>query len=306
MSDHEGSDKLFYADADSNPDDADYAIFGVAFEKTVSHRKGTSLAPHTIREESYNFETYHFRQNFDVRDVNICDLGTSTPSDFDELSKDISRYIGEIFEAGAFPIALGGEHSISPFIVGELVSNIPKNKLGGTLRVISIDAHLDFRESYLGEKNSHASAIRNIAGIVGVDSVLPVGVRSFDRDEHRDACEMGLRWIDSFGFLENRRGECLAGIRKFIGDHPVYLTIDMDGIDPAYAPGVGTPEPFGLTPLDVLSIIETVSHRLIGLDVVEVCPTYDNGNTSALASTLIGKTIACRETSRRDKIRQGS
>ena len=288
-----GKGSLLYADADSILEDADYAILGVAFEKTVSHRKGTSKAPHSIREESYNIETYHFRQDFDVRDVKICDIGTIHPTDFSDLSDLLVERFTEIADAGAFPIVLGGEHSITPFVLREVCKNHTE-RASGIIKVVSIDAHLDFRESYLGETNSHASAMRNASAVVGMGSVLPVGVRSFDRDEFREAKEMGLGWIDSFSILEGGLDEALLAIDHFIGDCPVYLTIDMDGIDPAYVPGVGTPEPFGLAPLHVLAIIEKIAERLVGMDVVEICPPFDNGNTSALACRLIGEAMAYR------------
>ena len=287
---------LLYADAESTLADADYAIMGVSFERTVSHRKGTRLAPYTIREESYNFETYHFRHDFDIGSVNICDVGTLTPTDFSGLSREIRDRMHEILGAGVFPIVLGGEHSITPFIIKELKEVIDRSDRSDMpgLKVLSIDAHLDFRETYLGERHSHACSTRRIGEIVGFDSIMPIGARSLEREEFREAREMGLDWIDSYSIHEQGIEACIGKIESFIAGSPLYLTLDMDAFDPAFAPGVGTPEPFGLTHWDVLKIITNFSRRMIGMDVVEICPPHDNGNTSALACRLIGEMMASR------------
>ena len=288
-----GNESLLYADAESTLADADYAIMGVSFEETVSHRKGTRLAPYVIREESYNFETYHFRHDFDIERVNICDVGTLTPTNIPGLSGGIRDRMLEILGAGVFPIVLGGEHSITPFIIKEFKESIDGSDMPG-LKVLSIDAHLDFRDSYLGERNSHACSTRRISEILGLDSIMPIGVRSFEKEEFCEAREMGLDWVDSYSIHENGMDVYVDKIDDFVDGSPLYLTLDMDGIDPAFAPGVGTPEPFGLTQWDVLKIITNFSSRMIGMDVVEICPPHDNGNTSALACRLIGEMMASR------------
>lgn len=284
---------LLFADATSTLGNADYVILGVSFEKTVSHRKGTSLAPYTVREESYNFETYHFRHGFDIEDVNIYDMGTLIPLDLAQLSHEIRDRMREILKTKAFPIVIGGEHSITSFIIKEIQEHLQKNNMPN-LKVITIDAHLDFRDSYLGERHSHACSTRRIGEIVGFDSIMPIGVRSFERAEFYGAKEMSLNWLDSFSIRDCGIDACIRKIEKFVDSSPVFLSIDMDGIDPAFAPGVGTPEPFGLTTWDVRDVITTVSHKMVGMDIVEICPPFDNGNTSALACRLIGEMMASR------------
>ena len=287
------SSSLLFADATSTLKDADYAILGVSYEGTACHRKGTAKAPFTVREESYNFETYRYRYDVDIENLNIYDMGTLVPQDYPQLTTVLRHSLGEILDNDCFPIIIGGEHSISPVIVGELHRRISE-KSGCDLKVVAIDAHLDFRDSYLGDRNSHACSTRRIGEIVGYSRALCVGVRSFERNEMNDAKKLGLKWLDSFSIRESGIEQCVHEIERFIGDSSVYLTIDMDGIDPAFAPGVGTPEPFGISQWDVLSIIESLSHSLVGMDIVETCPPYDNGNTSALASKLIGDMIAVR------------
>ena len=290
------SPPLLFADADSGLADSDYVILGVSFEKTVSHRKGTAEAPYSIREESYNFETFHYRKDFDIGNLGIYDMGTLEPKAFSELESQIGTSMTDIMEHSAFPVVLGGEHSITPFVVKEIARHL-ESRSEPELKVVTIDAHLDFRNEYLGERNSHACSTRRISEIVGTDSVLPVGVRSFEKEEYSDAKESGLKWIDSFYARKKGIDPVLREIKDFIGDSPAYLTIDMDGIDPAFAPGVGNPEPFGLSSWDVLRIIELLADRIIGMDVVEISPPFDNGNTSALACRLIGEMMAARETS---------
>ncbi len=288
------SSPLLFADATSNLQDADYVILGASYDGTACHRKGTAEAPYTVREESYNFETYRYRYDVDIETINLYDMGTIVPLDYLHLTAELRRAMREILENDCFPIVIGGEHSISPIIVGELYSHRTK-KSGPNLKVVSIDAHLDFRNVYLGDKNSHACSLRRIGDIIGYKRTLCIGVRSFEREEVADANKLGLKWIDSFTVRGSGIESCIRVIERFIEDSPVYLTLDMDGIDPAFAPGVGTPEPFGLTHWDVLRIVEALSHTLIGMDIVEIYPPYDNGNTSALASKLIGDMIAARQ-----------
>lgn len=287
---------LLYADADSGLEEADYVILGVSFEKTVCHRKGTAQAPQSIREESYNFETFHYRHDMDIRDIGIYDMGTLEPKDFSELEIQMGIRIAEIMERGALPVVLGGEHSITPYVIKEIKRYLERRG-EQELKVVSVDAHIDFRNEYLGERNSHACSTRRISEIVDIDSILPIGIRSFEKEEYHEARESGLKWIDSFYTRKKGIEHVLGEIHEFTGDSPTYLTIDMDGIDPAFAPGVGTPEPFGLSSWDVLDIIGLLADRIVGMDVMEISPPFDNGNTSALACRLIGEMMSARETS---------
>jgi len=294
VTENPGDVPLLFADATSTLEEADYVILGASYDGTACHRKGAAMAPYTVREESYNFETYRYRHDVDIDEVNIYDMGTLVPRDYSHLATELRRSLGEILDNDCFPVIIGGEHSISPIVVGELHRRLSE-KSGPELKVVSIDAHLDFRDSYMGDRNSHACSTRRIGDIIGHSRALCLGVRSFERKEMNDAGKLGLKWLDSFYIKESGIEQCIREIELFTGDCPVYLTVDMDGIDPAFAPGVGTPEPFGLSHWDVLSIIEALAPALVGMDIVEICPPYDNGNTSALASKLIGDMMAARE-----------
>jgi agmatinase len=161
---------------------------------------------------------------------------------------------------------------------------------GRDISVITIDAHLDYRDQYQGLKNSHACAHKRIEDVVGKGNVFAFGVRSISGEEdYKKAL-----YADAFRIHEEGCEKVFREMLSKLKRRPVYLSLDIDGIDPAYAPGTGTPEPFGLTPLEVKHVIDELGDRLVGFDVVEVCPPYDNGNTSALAARMIREVIAVK------------
>jgi len=270
---------LKFADANSSFNDAKFVIFGVPFDSTSSFRSGSRFAPNRIREASYNFETYLMEQDVDLIDIPFHDAGNLDEyGNVDEMTGAVEDAVKKILPK--FPILIGGEHSLTIGAVKTL-----KN-----VSVVFIDAHLDFREEYLGIKNSHACVSRRVSEIVGIENVFSIGVRSFSREEKNDAEKLGLKYVSSFDVKEK-------GIEKSIRNlnlkKKIYLSLDMDGVDPAFAPGVGNPEPFGLTPNDVVKCIKILSDRLVGFDVTEVCPPYDNGNTSLLGARIIRDLIGC-------------
>lgn len=272
------SDKILFADAESSFDYAEFAILGVPFEGTTSFRKGTRLAPTSIRKESYNFETYLFDHGTDLEDVAFHDMGNIKCEGLEEMMGGVGDEVGRILQEKKFPIIVGGEHSLTPPAVSKF----------GKVGVLILDAHLDFRNKYLNESNSHACSARRVAEHVGVGNVLILGVRSMEKQEREDAHDLGLRYIHA-----NRVRE--LGIKRILKDllwNRIYLSLDMDFLDPAYAPGVGNPEPFGLSPLDVKDCINVLAGKLVGFDVCEVSPPFDSGNTSSLAARFVRELIA--------------
>lgn len=274
---------LLFADASSTLEDSDFAIFGVPFDGTSSFRSGTAQAPGKIREASHNFETFKFEHGEDIESIKFCDLGDLDEfENVDLMTRGVEAFAKDLVAKGKFPIALGGEHSISPAVVRSF------DKVG----VISLDAHLDFRNEYEGEKNSHACSTRRIADIVGVDRVVPIGVRSMSKEENIDAEELGLRFISSYAFHEEpNMKDAVDKAVKWMDRAKIYLTLDMDVFDPAFAPGISNPEPFGLEPIEIKKCINHLADKLVGFDVVEVSPPFDNGNTSALAARLVREVI---------------
>ena len=270
----------YFADADSNFNEAEFIIFGISYDKTSSFRKGTSHAPKKIRQASWNFETYNLKTGVDLRDIRVHDYGDIDTKGCSprEMVERVRAFTSTVLEKHKFPIAIGGEHSITPGII----QAFPKD-----IAVLSLDAHIDFRKQYENESYNHACAIRRIADHINIKNIAVAGIRSAEKEEFESAKRSGLFFIDGFTIHENGITNAIKEIEKYLKNKKIYLTLDIDVIDPAYAPGAGTPEPFGLTPFDVLECIECFSSHLIGFDVVEVCPAYDNGETALLAAKLI-------------------
>jgi len=270
----------YFADAESNFDEAKFVIFGAPYDKTSSFRFGASLAPKEIRQASWNFETFNLRTGFDIKDVKFHDYGDLNIKNKnpEEMLAEIKKFASFLLSKNKFPIALGGEHSITPGIV----STYPKD-----IAVLSLDAHIDFRREYENSPYNHACSSRRIVDHVGIKNLAMLGIRSAEKEEFDEARKLGLFFVDFFEIKENGIDKALYKTKKYLSDKKIYLTLDIDVIDPSFAPGTSTPEPFGLTPFDVVKCIDTFSSDLIGFDVVEVCPPYDNGQTALLAAKFV-------------------
>lgn len=272
-----------FADAVAKYEEARIVVFGVPYDRTCSFRGGSRYAPRTIREASYNFETYMMDHQRDIRDVAVADVG-DTPSfgASAEMVGGVTKMASDAVGAGKIPIALGGEHSLAPAVVRAFPRDIG---------VIGIDAHLDFRDRYLDDPWSHACSARRIADHVGVEHVVYIGVRSYSLEEREDLERLGLTYVSVFDVHEHGIKTATERALKAISRDKIYLTIDMDGVDPAYAPAVGNPEPFGLVPLQVKDVIGRLGPHLVGMDLNEVSPAWDFGQTSLLAARLVREAI---------------
>ncbi len=288
---------LHFADAEKEFEKSHFIIFGAPYDGTSSYRFGSRLAPDEIRKASYNFESYVFTQKISLRDVPVHDMGNvGTLDEFsspEEVIEAVEFAAAKILPE-KFPIMLGGEHSVTVGMARKL-----KDMDAG---MIFIDAHADFRDIYLGRKYSHACTIRRSFELLN-GRVFTIGVRSMSREEVEDASSLGYKFIDAFRFREIGWRRAVEEALEALDTNKVYLSIDIDGIDPAYAPGTGTPEPFGLEPMDVLRIIDFLAPKLVGADITEVSPPYDNGNTSALAARLVQEIIASVWMSKKDKFK---
>jgi agmatinase len=272
---------LRFADAVASFEDAKFVIVGAPFDKTTSFRSGTRFAPTTVREASQTFEKENFEHGTTFDDIPVHDAGDLyEEGTVDEMVKAIHEEAKRIVDAKKFPMFIGGEHSITPPIVKAL----------GEISVITIDAHLDFKDEYQGLKNSHACAHRRIVDHVGKGNAFAFGVRSISADEEVDSS----LYADSFRIHEQGAEKVFDEMLSKLKRRPIYLSLDIDGIDPAYAPGTGTPEPFGITPWDVRHIINKIGDRLVGFDVVEISPPYDNGNTSVLGARMMREVMAVK------------
>lgn len=276
-----------FADARSSFDEAEFVLYGVPFDGTSSFRTGSRWAPREMRKASYNFETYNGDLDVDICDVPVHDMGDcEVYCNVDETLDVVYDVASAIVKAGKTPIMMGGEHSLTYSCVRAY-----KGKIG----FVVMDAHYDLREEYSGIRNNHACVSRHIIDDI-TDRYVSIGVRSGTRDEYEyvkknkkirsysadDVCRMGIDAI-------------LRETEEYMKDcDRIYLSLDMDAIDPAYAPGLGTPEPFGMTPRDVRAVIRCLAPKAVGFDVVEISPEYDHGETAILGSKLIRDFIAAK------------
>ncbi len=272
---------LRFADAESSFEDAYFVIVGVPFDKTTTFRSGTRFAPTTVREATQNFEKENFEHGTTFDDIPVHDAGDLyEEGSVDEMVGSVYEEAKRIVDAKKFPLFIGGEHSITPPVV----------KAFGEISVVTIDAHLDFKDEYQGLRNSHACAHRRIADHVGEGNAFAFGIRSISSDEEVSKA----LYADAFRIHEEGVSKVFDEMLSKLKRTPIYLSLDIDGIDPAYAPGTGTPEPFGLTPWDVRYAINRIADRLVGFDVVEICPPYDNGNTSVLGARMMREVMAAK------------
>ncbi|MCL5681082.1 MAG: agmatinase [Candidatus Thermoplasmatota archaeon] len=277
---------LKFCDSSDTYETSKYVLFGVPFDSTVSFRPGERLAPNRIRESSYNIESYSLRKKYDIRDAGLYDMGDiSEHHNPEDMLEEVFSTVDEIVSDGKFPIMLGGEHSITTGAVRRLKK-----------KVVFIDAHTDFRDSYLRERYSHASVARRVSEIVEKRNIVSLGIRSISPEEIETVPQ---KFFTSYE-IRNDPHKALEYLKQF-ADDDIYFSIDFDGFDPSFAPGVGTPEPFGIDPIIVLDIMEIIKKKIVGVDLVEMTPLYDNGNTSMLAARLIQEIIASIESDTNDK-----
>jgi agmatinase len=274
----------YFADAESNYKDADFVIFGIPYDKTSSFRSGAYKGPSQIRVASWNFETFNIRTGLDFKDTSVHDYGDLNVKDLSTLKmvEKVKYFTKKILLDGKIPIAIGGDHSITPGIIYAF----PKD-----IAVLSLDAHLDFRRKYENEIYNHACVTRRISDHIKIENIGVIGVRSAEKEEYEDAKNLGLFLVNSFEIKEKGLESVLTKTKKYFENNKMYLTVDIDVVDPAYAPGVGTPEPFGITSFDLLKIIDFFAPQIIGFDIVETNADYDNGETSVLAAKIIRNLI---------------
>ncbi len=276
---------ILFADANSDYKNARYVICGVPFDGTSSFRHGSRLAPQEMRTASYNFETYSSFFEIDLTDVKIYDAGDlEVASTIDETLELISVHAEKYVRDGKITMMLGGEHSLTFSFVNACKHKYPD------IGFVVLDAHMDLREEYNGEKNSHACISRHIIEDI-TKKYASLGVRSGSREEYEYIRENNIRVFSAEDVISNGIKRVLEDIRKEMRG-PIYLSVDMDAIDPAFAPALGTPEPYGITPHDVREVILYLAPQIVGFDLVEIAPEYDSGGTARLGAKLVRDFIA--------------
>lgn len=271
----------FY-DFTSNYNDAKYVVFGVPFDNTSTFRSGSRWTPDIMRKMCYNFESYDNNYDLDMNDLKIFDAGNISPSSsvldtIDEIYLEVTSIVND----KKIPIMIGGEHSLSYGSI-KACSKYYHNSIW----IITLDAHLDMKDEYCGIQHNHACISRNIYDNITKNYIL-VGVRSGTKEEWDFVKKNNILYITNEDIKNKGIKNILLKILNKIKDNNVYLSIDMDVLDPIYCSGVGNPEPFGIHPNDLRYIIQSLSKKIIGMDIVEVTPEYDNNFSAILATKLL-------------------
>jgi agmatinase len=268
-----------------NYDEAQAVIYGMPMDWTVSYRPGSRFGPGRIREASIGLEEYSPYLDRELDDVNYFDAG-DIPLPFGNAEKSldlISDFIRQLLLNGKIPVGMGGEHLVSWPVMKTVADNYDN------LAIIHMDAHTDLREEYEGEPLSHSTPIRKIAEYIGPKNVYSFGIRSGMREEFDWAKENGMQ-IHKFEVLEP-----LKKVLPTLEGRPVYVTIDIDVLDPAHAPGTGTVDCGGITSRELLASIHAIANsgvNVVGFDLVEVAPNYDpSEQTVNTASKLLREMI---------------
>ncbi|MGX8690901.1 MAG: agmatinase [Bacteroidaceae bacterium] len=263
---------------DSDYKDARIVLFGAPFDSTTSFRPGTRFAPHAVRSESFGLETYSPWLDRDLEDISVFDSGDIELciGSADKALAQISERTATILADGKIPFMIGGEHLVTLGAFREVFKKYPN------VHIIHFDAHTDLRDDYLDVKLSHACVLHRCHDLVGDGRIHQFGIRSGERAEFRWARE-GHTDLHPFSF------DGLAEVVKGLGSTPVYFTIDLDVMDPSVFPGTGTPEYGGVSFMQLVEAIYTVcgNCNIVGLDVNELCPPYDQTGASTAAACKI-------------------
>ena len=274
-------------------EEARYVILGIPLDVTGTFRSGTRFAPLAIREASLNIEGYSLRTQTSIENIKIHDLGDLHVAGDTELTLGrLALVTQELVDAEKVPVFLGGEHTIT---LGVLRS------LGKNVAVVSFDAHLDLRDDYLGLSLSHTTFMRRIKEDVKPAKILEIGTRAVCEEELEYAKEAEVDYLTAHRIRKDGVQETIEAISGILeGYEKVYITIDLDVLDPAYVPAVQNPEPEGLDTSILLDILEHVcDRRVVGLDLVEVAPHYDKGVTATQAAKILFEALCCIEKTRK-------
>jgi agmatinase len=274
-------------------DEAVYVVVGVPYDRSSTYRPGSRFGPSAIREASANIETYSMRTGIDIEDLRICDAGdvnvTESPL---ETMERIRSVIHQIASDGKIPVMLGGEHTVSFGAV----------RAFRDIDVVSFDAHMDLRNEYNGDPLSHASVMRRISEHVGPERIVLVGTRAVCKEELEFSRTKQVAIVPSLDLHEDAVDDACSPVKKTLdGRQKLYVTLDMDVLDPAFAPAVGNPEPDGLTPKTLVSLLEEVCKRkVVAIDLTEVTPHYDTGATAVQAAKLLFESLCYVEARQRN------
>ncbi len=258
-------------------------VYGIPFDSTHSFRPGTRFGPDAVRLAFNNIEIFSTKFNVDLESVNIEDLGNTKHTVVaTEVLDMIGKITTELISKEKQLIILGGEHLIT---YGTYMA-FPKNT-----GYIVFDAHYDLRDEYADIKLSHAAYLRRIIEKRGADNIVHVGARSFVKEELAFKTEHNVKTITDKDIRDGKGPKLVKDMMSTFDN--IYVSIDLDVLDPAFAPGVGNPEAMGITSRELFDMIYAMEDIPIRcMDIVELCPPYDNGATASLAAKLMSEVIA--------------
>jgi agmatinase len=273
----------------------DVALAGIPFDSGVTFRPGARFGPSAIRQGSRLLRGYH--PALDVEPFflqQVADAGdvSCTPFDIEAALSEIQAGVAELLQRSGHVVALGGDHTIALAMLRAVRERY------GPVAVVHFDAHLDTWGSYFGAPYTHGTPFRRAAeeGLLARDRSVHVGIRGplFTRDDLPQDSDLGFRQIDTAAVAELGAREVATQVRNRVGDAPVYISVDIDVLDPAHAPGTGTPEAGGITSRELLQLLRGLAGLpLVGADVVEVAPAYDHAEITAIVAAHVVYELLC-------------
>ncbi|MEM2419405.1 MAG: agmatinase [Candidatus Bathyarchaeia archaeon] len=277
-------------------EDADYVVLGVPFDVTSTFRTGARFGPNAIRTASLNIETYSFRSGIDLEDLRIHDLGDlHVSTDTEQTLGRLAKVVREIREAGKMPVVVGGEHTVTLGVLKGLDVDFSQTA------IVSFDAHLDLRNEFMDLRLSHTTFMRRVNEQLKPAKILEVGTRAVCKEELKYAKKVGIEFFTAHQTRKSGGNEIVNQLLKKLEKcRNIYLSVDMDALDPAFAPAVQNPEPDGLDTSTLLDILGGVcDRRVVGFDVVEVTPNFDQGVTAIQAAKVIFEMLCGVEKARK-------
>jgi len=279
----------------------DVAILGIPFDSGTSYRPGARFGPQAIRQASRHLRT-NFHPAYDTepfKTIQVADAGDvgCNPFNIEEAIAQIEAAADELFKKAPAIVSLGGDHTIALPLLRSV------NKVAGQVALVHFDAHLDTWDTYFGAPYTHGTPFRRAAeeALFKDDASIHVGIRGplYSREDLIQDAEMGFKVVHCDELQSHGVEHVVKRIRDRVGDNPLYLSIDIDVLDPAHAPGTGTPEIAGLTSRELVGIIRGLQGlKLVAADIVEVSPAYDHAEITSLAAATIAfemiNLIACQ------------
>ena len=277
-------------------EECDVAIVGVPFDAGTSYRPGARFGPQAVRQASRQLRT-NYHPNYDVEPFNVqqvADAGdiACNPFNIDEAIKQIEDGATELLNKVGSILTIGGDHTIALPLLRAI-----NKKCGQPVALVHFDAHLDTWDTYFGAPYTHGTPFRRAReeGLFLDDASMHVGIRGplYSRDDLKDDEDLGFKVIHCDDFQTQSIEQIVQRIKDRVGDNPLYLSIDIDVLDPAHAPGTGTPEIAGMSSREMLNVLRGLSGmNLVSADVVEVAPAYDHAElTSTAAATIVYELI---------------